>query len=171
MAAAVSPASSLARARFAVAPAIAARSPSSRHALTLCPRRSVAISWRPASEAASPARSSSPAPSTGSLRHAACLFEEREGLVVGAQRDGPLGGSPERDPGLPGQGVGLRSRGRIGVGGEVVTGQAARELVGPEALEEPGRREVAGLAVLPGEGVVGDLADEGLDERVLAALR
>ena len=103
-------------------------------------------------------------------RHGACLFEEGEGLVVGAQRDGPLGRGPEGDPGLAGEGVGLRSLGRIGVGREVVAGQAAGDLIGLEALEEAGRREVAGLAVLPGEGVVGDLADERLDEGVLAAL-
>ena len=57
------------------------------------------------------------------------------------------------------------------VGREVVAGKRAGELVGPERLEEPGRREVARLPVATGEGVVGDLADERLDERVLTAFR
>ena len=67
--------------------------------------------------------------------------------------------------------VGLARLARVLVGREVVAGERARELVGPERLEEPGGGEVAGLAVAPGERVVGDLADERLDERVLAALR
>ena len=50
-------------------------------------------------------------------------------------------------------------------------GQGARQLVGAERLEVAGRRQVPGLAVALGERVVGDLADERLDERVLAALR
>ena len=56
-------------------------------------------------------------------------------------------------------------------GGEVVAGQGARQLVGAEGFEESGGGEMADLAVAPGEGVVGDLPDERLDERVLAALR
>ena len=51
-----------------------------------------------------------------------------------------------------------------------MAGERAGELVGAERLEEPGRREVASLAVPPGQRVVGDLPDEGLDEGILAPL-
>ena len=53
---------------------------------------------------------------------------------------------------------------------EVVAGQAAGELVGLEALEEACGGEVAALAIGLGERVVRNLADQGLDEGVLAAL-
>ena len=69
-----------------------------------------------------------------------------------------------------GEGVGLGTLGGVPVGGEVVAGERAGELIGPERLEEAGGGEVAGLAVAPGERVVGDLPDERLDEGVLAAL-
>ena len=98
------------------------------------------------------------------------MLEERDRLLVGAQGGGPLGRCPQGDTGLGGNGVGLGSLGRVPVGGEVVAGEGAGGLVGPEALEETGRGEVTGLAVTLGEGVVGDLADERLDEPVLAAL-
>src|SRR5450759_590257 len=53
---------------------------------------------------------------------------------------------------------------------KVVPREGSRQLVGPEALEEAGGSEMAGLSVAPCERVVGDLADERLDESVLAAL-
>ena len=51
-----------------------------------------------------------------------------------------------------------------------MAGQRAGELVGAERLEEARGRQVARLAVAPGERAVGDLADQRLDEGVLAAL-
>ena len=93
----------------------------------------------------------------------ACSYEPRA--------IGPVGGRPQGDPRLARQRVGFGRLARVLVGREVVAGQRARELVGPERLEEPGRGEMARLPVATGERVVGDLADERLDERVLAALR
>ena len=104
-------------------------------------------------------------------RHAERVLEERDRMRVGAQGGGPLGSGSQGDAGLGGDGVGLGTLGRVPVGGEVVAGKGAGSLIGPEALEEAGRGEVAGLAVAPGERVVGDLADERLDERVLARAR
>ena len=102
--------------------------------------------------------------------HADRLVEELDRLGVGAERDRPIGGALQGDPGLAGEGVGLGALGRVLVGGEVVAGEGAGELVRAERLEEAGRGEVAGLAVALGEHPVGDLADQRLDEGVLAAL-
>ena len=52
-----------------------------------------------------------------------------------------------------------------------MAGERAGQLVATERLEEARRGEVLGLAVGLGERAVRDLADERLDERVLAALR
>ena len=98
------------------------------------------------------------------------LAEEGHRLVVRAERDRPLGGAAQGDPSLPGEGFGLWSLGRVRVGGQVMTGQTAGDLVRLEALEESRRGEMADLAIPLREGVVGDLADERLDEGVLAAL-
>ena len=57
------------------------------------------------------------------------------------------------------------------MGRQVVAGEGSRDLVRAEALEEARGGEVAALAVGLGQGVVGDLADQGLDEGVLAVLR
>ncbi len=81
-----------------------------------------------------------------------------------------VGRSAERDAGLAGERVALGAFGRVGHRGEVVAGQCPRQFVGSEPLEVAGRREVTGFPVRPGEHVVGDLADEGLDEDVLAVL-
>ena len=69
------------------------------------------------------------------------------------------------------QGRRLGVLGGIRVGREVVAGEGTGELVDAEGLEAARRGEVAQLAIGVGERVVGDLADERLDERVLAALR
>ena len=99
------------------------------------------------------------------------LLEEGHGLLVGAERGGPLGRAPEGDPRLAGERVAFRTVGRVDVRGEIVAGERPGQLVRAEGLEEPRRREVADLAVGLREGVVRDLADERLDERVLAPLR
>jgi hypothetical protein len=97
-------------------------------------------------------------------------LEETECLFVRAELDGPIGSGRERDARLGGERVALRSLRRILVGGEVVAGQASGELIGAQALEEARGRQVAGLAIRPGQRVVGDLPDEGLDKGVLATL-
>ena len=103
--------------------------------------------------------------------HRQRLLEKRNGLVVGAECHRAVGGSPERDSSLGGQGVGLRPGGRIGMRSEVMPGQRARQLVRAQRLEVASRGEMAGLAIRAGQGVVRHLTNEGLDERVLAALR
>ncbi len=103
-------------------------------------------------------------------RHRQGLLQERHGLLVRAERGRPLGGAAQGQPGLAGQGVGLGPLGRVGVGGEVVTGEGAGQLVRAQPLEVARGREVAGLPLAPGKRAVGDLADQRLDERVLAAL-
>ena len=103
--------------------------------------------------------------------HGQSLVEEGEGLVGRAEGAGPLRSRSQSDARLGGNAIGLRSVGAVPVGREVVPREGSRELVGPEALEEAGGGEMAGLAVAPRERVVGDLANERLDESVLAALR
>ena len=99
------------------------------------------------------------------------LLEERDRLLVRAERGRPLGRAPERDARLGGERIRLgRVRGQP-LRREVVPGEPARELVGAQVLEVARGGEVADLAVPLRERVVGDLADERLDEGVLAALR
>ncbi len=100
-----------------------------------------------------------------------CPVEECQSLLVGSERRGALRRTPERDPGLRRERIGLRPLGGVVQGGEIVTGKGARQLVGPERLEESCGREVPRLAVSSCERVVGDLPDERLDEPVLPALR
>ena len=97
-------------------------------------------------------------------------LEETERLVVRAERDRSVCRRRERDPRLRGEGVGLGAFRRVGVGRQVVAGEAAGELIGVEGLEEARGGEVAGLTVGFGERVVRHFPDEGLHERVLAAL-
>jgi hypothetical protein len=59
-----------------------------------------------------------------------------------AQRGGSIGGSFEGDPRLAGERIGLGTLGSIGACREVVAGQGAGQLVGPERLEEPGGRQM-----------------------------
>ena len=75
------------------------------------------------------------------------VVEERQRLLVGAERCGSLCSAAQRDPGLGRERIGLRALGRVAQGGQVVTSQGAGQLVGPERLEEPGRREVPRLAI------------------------
>jgi len=103
--------------------------------------------------------------------HGEGLLDERHGLLVAAQGDGSIGGCPQRDPRLGRQRVGFAALGRVVASGEVVAGEDTGEFLRTQRLEEAGRREVAGLAVPPGERVVGNLPDERLDEPVLATLR
>ena len=52
-----------------------------------------------------------------------------------------------------------------------MAGLHAGQLVVADRLDEARRGQVAGPTVAPGQRAVGDLADERLDEGVLAALR
>ncbi len=76
----------------------------------------------------------------------------------------------KRHPRLGRQRIGLGPVGGVAVGRQVVARQRAGQLVGLERLEVARRGEVADLPVALRQRVVGDLADERLDERVLAAL-
>ena len=96
------------------------------------------------------------------------LTEQDDRLVLAAECDRPFRGGPEGDPSLCGECIRLWPVGRIRVGGEVMAGQPTGDLVRPEALEEPGRCQVTGLPIALRQGVVRDLADQSLDESVLA---
>ncbi len=99
------------------------------------------------------------------------LLEVADGLDRRPEGLGSIGGGPERDPRLAREGVGLRAGWARLERGEVVGRQGARELLVADGLKEAGRREVARPALLHRERRVGDLADQGLDEPVLATFR
>ncbi len=103
--------------------------------------------------------------------HEEGLFEEAECLVIRAEIDRPRRRRLECDLGLTGECVGFGSLGRVRVRGQVMSGEGSRDLVGLHALEEARGGEMAALPVGLGQRVVGDLADQRLDEGVLAALR
>ena len=88
---------------------------------------------------------------------------------MAAERARPRRGGAEGDPRLRRErpAVGIVRRGAVGR--EVVRGERAGQLVLAERLEEAGRGEVAAASVAPRQRPVRDLADERLDERVLAA--
>ena len=98
------------------------------------------------------------------------LGEEHHRLVVAPERAGARGRGSERDPRLRGERPAVRVVRRGAERVEVVRREGARQLVLAERLEVARRRQVARPSVAPGERLVGDLADERLDERVLAAL-
>ena len=83
-----------------------------------------------------------------------------------------VGGVPyEGETRLAGERIRFPALGRVVMGREVVDRERARQLFAADDLEVPSRREVAHLAVALCERVVGDLADERLDEHELAAFR
>ncbi len=71
------------------------------------------------------------------------LAQEDDGLLVRAEGRGALGCGRQGDARLDGEGVRLRSRGRVLVGREVVAREDTRQLVGTERLEEAGGGEMA----------------------------
>ena len=90
---------------------------------------------------------------------------------MAAQGRGAIGGGGEGEARLGRERIGLGARvGRL-AGREVVAGQRAGQLVVAERLVVARRGEVPRAPVAPRERAVGDLADERLDEPVLAALR
>ena len=104
-------------------------------------------------------------------RHVDRLSEEDDRLLVRPEcrrrdRPRPAGRSGPGPPSASASGP----SGRAVVGGDVVSGERAGQLVLASAFEEAGRGEVPGPAVAPGQRAVRDLADERLDEAVLAAL-
>ena len=110
------------------------------------------------------------------FRHPIVLQPRRLGevalsLLVGAERRGALSGAGKLLSGLPPD---LDRVGRVGsclVGGEVVRGDDLDHLLlGGALLEEGGGSEVSRLPVGLGEGVVGDLAQQVLEEPVLPML-
>ena len=58
------------------------------------------------------------------------LLDERDRLVVRAERRRALGGRLERDPGLAPERIGLGSLGSVRVGGKIVAGEGSGQLVG-----------------------------------------
>ncbi len=87
---------------------------------------------------------------------------------MGAEGGRPFRGRAQRDPGLRPDRVRFGARrGRL-ERGQVVGRERADELVLAERLEEPGGGQVTLPAVALGERRVRDLADERLDEAVLA---
>ena len=157
-------------ARWAIAMAIASRSPVRRRSVT------ASSAWRSTTRASRPIRAEatalvwSAALSAGSIGDLERLLEERQRLLVRAERGRPLRSCPECDPGLRSQRIGLRLVRGQSLGRKVVTREPAGELVRAQILEVARRREMADLAVPAREDVVGDLADQPLDEGVLAAL-
>ena len=103
-------------------------------------------------------------------RHLQRLVEEGDRLLVRAERGRPFRRSPEGDPSLPADGVRLGARRGFLECGEIVGGQRADQLVLAERLEMACRGEMPVAAVALGQGRIRDLADERLDEAVLAAL-
>ncbi len=97
--------------------------------------------------------------------------QQRLGLVGGTELHGPLRCTTQGQAGLDAQGLGL-GPGLGGLeGGQVVRREHAGQLVLAEALEVARGGQVSDTAVAARERVVGDLADDRLDEAVLAALR
>src|SRR5258706_8347861 len=87
-----------------------------------------------------------------------------------AESDGTVGRGTQRDPGLRRERVGLRSLRRVAVRSEIVRRERSRQLVRAETLEVASGREMPRPPVAARQRVVGDLPDQGLDERVLAPL-
>ena len=64
------------------------------------------------------------------------LLEERDRLIARTESDGPLRGGTERDPRLGRKSICFRAVAGVLLSRQVVTGQGACQLVGPELLEE-----------------------------------
>ena len=99
------------------------------------------------------------------------LLEERDRLVEAASAGARAAAALSAMRAWPASASASGPSAAVGVRGQVVAGQRAGELVAAEGLEVARRGEVQLLAIVLGQRVVGDLADERLDERVLAALR
>ncbi len=116
-------------------------------------------------------RSSSSARSACAVVTVERLAQVGRRLVVRTQRDRALGGAAQRDARL------RRHRIRFGsgfgslIGGHVVARQHARQLVVANCFEVARRRQMPFTPLAPRQHAVGDLADQALDEAVLAALR
>ena len=96
------------------------------------------------------------------------LLEERACLSVRAELGSSLGCATKGDPRLGCQRLGLGLVCGEPLGSEVVAGETTRQLLRAERLEVASGRQVPELALLPRERVVGDLANERLDEPVVA---
>ena len=107
----------------------------------------------------------------GIVRDGEGLLEEVRRLTVRRECRGPFSRRAQGDSGLGGQGIGLVAAGSVGMGGQVVAGQGPGQLITAQALEIARGREVAGLPIALGQGVIGDFADQPLDEGVLTPVR
>ena len=116
------------------------------------------------------ARSSSGARSAGRSRSPAPV-EIRDGLVVATERGRAVSRAGESEARLSRDRIGLGTRIRRLAGGEVVAGQRAGQLIIAERFVVPRHGEVPRASIATRQRAVRDLADEGLHELVLAALR
>ena len=160
-----------ARARRPITRATARSSP--RRSRTPAPVRGAAVPGRCRApiEAASPACSRIAARSSSLSATSIAWSRYCHRLQRRPEGDGPIGGSPQRDPRLARERLGFGAVGRGPVRRQVVRCQCAGELVVTERFEVARRGEVPAAPVAHREGRVGDLADDGLDEGVLAPFR
>ena len=98
------------------------------------------------------------------------VLEVAQRLLAGAQAGGPLGGAVEGEAGLDAERSPLVALGALLVGGQVVGGEHAGQLLVAERLEVARRGEVPLAALAAGERAVGDLAHQALGEAVLPPL-
>ena len=99
------------------------------------------------------------------------LVEIGDGLVVATECGRPVGRAGESEARLGRDRIGLRTRIRGLAGGEVMAGQRAGQLIVAERFVVPRHGEVPRASIAAGKGAVRDLADQGLHELVLPALR
>ena len=99
------------------------------------------------------------------------LLEEANGLRERPERSRSFRRPAQRDPSLRGDRVALGTLGLCLVGGHVVLGQGTGDALVVECLEVARGGKVQAAAVAAGQRPVRDLADEALDEAVLALLR
>ena len=99
------------------------------------------------------------------------LVEIGHGLVVATECGRPVGRAGESKARLGRDRIGLRTRIRGLAGGEVMARQRAGQLIVAERFVVPRHGEVPRSSIAAGERAVRDLADQGLHELVLPALR
>ncbi len=97
------------------------------------------------------------------------LEEEHGGLVMAAEGGGALGGTAQGEPRLCREGLALGVIARRAICSQVVRGERTGQLIFAQTLEEPRRRQMPAPPIALGQRPVCHLADERLDERVLAA--
>ncbi len=105
------------------------------------------------------------------LRQLQRVLEVSDSLLVRSEPCGAIGRRAKADARLGADGIGLGALIRRSVRGEVMGGERAGGFVRFRCLQVAGGGEVPAPALAHGERVVGDLADQRLDEPILAPLR